>query len=230
MWILAVAFTHACSSLSRSTNSHVDKALVENGYDAIAPKYLAWSGPRRTETRTKYIDLLAETMPRGASLLELGCGAGVPATQQLIAHGFQVTGTDISQIQIELAREHCPGGTFRRGDMMELDFPPESYDVICAFYSIFHLPVEEQGQLVGKMMGWVKKGGKLLFNLRSDEGEHRWDDWMGVKMFSCSVGVEGNRNMMKNFGDQAKVEEELAIEKVGGFEETFHWFLVSKGC
>ena len=50
------------------------KSIVEAGYDAIAPKYLAWSAPRPTTTRAGYVAQLLDLLPPGASVLELGCG------------------------------------------------------------------------------------------------------------------------------------------------------------
>lgn len=210
----------------RSTNTHPDKALVEDAYDAIAPKYLAWSAPRPTETRKLYIDRLAASLPAGARVLELGCGAGVPATQQLLEHGLNVTGTDISQAQIDLAKEHCPGGTFIKEDMVALVFEPESFDAVCSFYAIWHLPVEDQAEIMMKMKGWVKKGGKLLLNLQTEKGEHWIKDWMGHPMYSCGAGIEANRKMVEQEG--FRIEEEIASEQVGRFTEKFQWFLITK--
>lgn len=110
--------------------------------------------------------------------------------------------------------------------MNALVFAPESFDAVCAFYAIWHLPVEEQAEVITKMRTWVKRGGKLLFNLRTDEGEHRLPDWMGAPMYSCGVGIEGNRVMVAQNG--FKLEEEVAVEKVGRFDEKMHWFYVTK--
>ncbi|KAJ7818339.1 S-adenosyl-L-methionine-dependent methyltransferase, partial [Mycena olivaceomarginata] len=140
------------------------KSHVEQGYDLVADKYLAWSGPRPTTTRMGYIADLVKKLPAGADILELGCGAGVPATQVLIAHekGFNVTGNDISAAQIALARVHVPKATLIQGDMLALDFAPASFDAVLGFYSIFHLPKEEQALMIEKIRGWLKPGGWLL--------------------------------------------------------------------
>ncbi|KAF7984885.1 hypothetical protein HWV62_10877 [Athelia sp. TMB] len=204
--------------------------LVETGYDAIAPKYLAWSGPRPTATRMAYIERLATLLPAGAKVLELGCGAGVPATQALIKHGLAVTGVDISASQIALAREHVPEATLIQSDMAALSFEPESFDAVVAFYSVFHLPKEEQGAMITRMTGWLKKGGWLLFNLNTNEGDTIRPDWMGAPMFSSSLGVEGNRQVMKENGEGLIIVDDVVdTEKVGRFEEQFHWFMASKG-
>jgi ubiquinone/menaquinone biosynthesis C-methylase UbiE len=205
------------------------KGIVKEGYDAIAPAYLAWSVPRPTTTRMGYINRLFSLLTPGAKVLELGCGAGVPCTQAFVKQGFDVTGVDISAAQIALAHQHVPEATLIQADMMSLSFKPETFDAIVALYSIFHLPKEEQGVMIRQIEGWLKEGGWLLLNLHSNEGNHMIDDWMGVKMFSSGLGVDGNREMFKNEGAMLKVvEDEVAVEKVGRLEERFHWLLAVK--
>jgi hypothetical protein len=55
------------------------------------------------------------------------------------------------------------------------------------------------------------------------------NDWMGAKMFSSGLGIEGNREMLKKDGKGLKfIDDEIAIEKVGGFDEKFHWVFAVK--
>ncbi|KAF9042819.1 S-adenosyl-L-methionine-dependent methyltransferase [Hymenopellis radicata] len=217
--------------MASSTHIADPKGVVEKGYDQIASQYLAWSSPRPTTTRAAYIEKLIALLPPGAKVLELGCGAGVPSTQTLIKAGLAVTGVDISASQLALAKEHIPQATLVHGDMMSLTFEPESFDAVVAFYSIFHLPRDEQGMMVGKIKTWLKKGGWMLLNLNGNEkeGDTVQEDWMGVTMFSSRLGVDGNRDILKNNRDGLKVvEDEVAIEKVGPFDEKFHWIMAVK--
>lgn len=215
------------------------KAVVQSTYDLIAPTYLAWSAPRPTETRAAYIKRLVDLLPPSAKILELGCGAGVPSTQSIAAHesAFHITGVDISESQVQLAREHVGGGDvkgkveFIRSDMMEFEVAEGSYDAVLAFYSVFHLPAPEQGPMMAKMVTWLKPGGFLLFNLNTKAGDSIHDDWMGGPMFSSGLGIDGNREAMGKAleGKGVKViEDEVAIEYVGRFEEKFHWFFAQK--
>uniref|UniRef100_A0A5K1K2F0 Cell surface hydrophobicity-associated protein n=1 Tax=Ganoderma boninense TaxID=34458 RepID=A0A5K1K2F0_9APHY len=214
------------------------KSIVEAGYDAIAPKYLAWSGPRPTTTRAGYVAQLLDLLAPGSSVLELGCGAGVPTTQTIAAHEKQlrVTGVDISAAQVALAREHVRAPdpeegrvAFVHADMMKLEYASGSFDAVLAFYSIFHLPQEEQAPMVGRMVGWLKPGGYLLLNMRTEEGDFLREDWMGARMFSSGIGVEGNRKAFEEYGKGLKIlVDEIATEKVGKFEEKFHWVFAVK--
>ncbi|KAJ7634494.1 S-adenosyl-L-methionine-dependent methyltransferase [Roridomyces roridus] len=207
------------------------KSHVEQGYDLVADKYLAWSGPRPTTTRMNYIADLVTKLPPGASVLELGCGAGVPATQTLISHGLAVTGNDISASQIELARQHIPSATLIHGDMLTLSFEPETFDAVLGFYSIFHLPKEEQALMIEKIKGWLKPRGWFLANFQFEEGDVTREGWFqpGVTMFSSGRGVEGTRDLFrKDVLGFTLVIDEVDVEKVGRFEERFHWIMAQK--
>ncbi|KAJ7886933.1 S-adenosyl-L-methionine-dependent methyltransferase [Mycena leptocephala] len=207
------------------------KAKIEQGYDIVAKKYLAWSGPRPTTTRMAYIADLIEKLPTGANVLELGCGAGVPATQVLIERGLNVTGNDISAAQIALAREHIPKATLIQGDMLGLDFAPGSFDAVLGFYSIFHLPKEEQTLMIEKIKGWLKPGGWLLCNFHFEEGDVTREGWFEPKvtMFSSGLGVEGTRDIFRQKVPGFKlIVDKVDVEKVGKFEERFHWIMALK--
>ncbi|KAJ6601085.1 S-adenosyl-L-methionine-dependent methyltransferase [Mycena vulgaris] len=207
------------------------KSHVERGYDTAADQYLAWSSPRPTTTRMRYIADLLKKLPAGADVLELGCGAGVPCTQLLVENGLNVTGNDISAAQIALAREHVPKATLIQGDMFGLDFAPASFDAVLAFYAIFHLPKEEQGLMIEKIRGWLKPGGWLLCNFHYAEGDVIRDGWLhpSVTMFSSGLGVEGTRDIFQKQVQGFKlVVDEVDVEAVGRFEEKFHWVMALK--
>src|SRR4051812_19019554 len=119
------------------------KKRVEAGYDAMAEHYLA----TRTEddpATLQALEKFSQLLPAGGSVVDLGCGAGIPVTLWLADKGYTVTGVDISSRQLELARERIPGATFLKADMAEVDFPPESLDGVVSFYAIIHVPRTEQ--------------------------------------------------------------------------------------
>ena len=83
--------------------------------------------------------------------------------------------------------------------------------------------------MVGRMVGWLKHGGYLLLNMRTEEGEFLSEDWMGARMFSCGIGVEGNRKALKEHGKGLRIlADEIATEMVGKFEEKSHWVFAVK--
>src|SRR5713226_920999 len=91
------------------------RQIVEAGYDRIAEQYLAGKDPHDPVTLAG-LERLAQTLPPGVAVLDLGCGAGVPVTRWL-AQRFAVTGVDLSARQLALARQHVPNATFIQAEM-----------------------------------------------------------------------------------------------------------------
>src|SRR6266511_6300784 len=63
--------------------------LVRRGYDRCAVTFAA----ARREGNPAELTLLTSRLGKGASVLDLGCGSGVPVTRAL-AEQFRVTGVD----------------------------------------------------------------------------------------------------------------------------------------
>ena len=167
------------------------KRIVADGYDVIAQRYLEWSPLRPSEARRRYLDLACDLIPAGARVLELGCGAGIPMTAAL-ADGRDVTGVDISATQIALARENVPSATFLQADMTALDFPPDSFDAVVAFYSLTHVPRDEVAPLLARIRGWLRPGGSFIatMGVEDDPGGIE-DDWLGVHMYFSHFSARG---------------------------------------
>ncbi|MGP8063194.1 MAG: class I SAM-dependent methyltransferase [Acidimicrobiales bacterium] len=64
--------------------------------------------PEGTAGFRTWVDELASLLEPGARILDLDCGAGIPATKILADAGLEVLGIDISEVQIERARALVP--------------------------------------------------------------------------------------------------------------------------
>lgn len=200
------------------------KRLVAAGYDAIAERYLEWSALRPSAVRLRYLDRAIELTPPGADVLELGCGAGIPMTRALAADR-RVTGVDISATQIELARRNVPAATFIEQDMTALEFAPASFDAVVAFYSLTHVPRDEQAALLGRIREWLRPGGLFLASMGADASpDEVEDDWLGVPMFFSHFGARRNRRMVEDAGlivEDARIE----IEPEDRHDARFLWIV-----
>ena len=78
----------------------------------------------------RFVDAMA---PRGARILDAGCGPG-RVGGYLAAAGHQVVGVDVDPALIEAAEQDHPGPQWLVGDPAELDLPArgitESFDII----------------------------------------------------------------------------------------------------
>jgi len=115
-------------------------------------------------------------------VLDIGCGAGVPADRLLVDAGMVVTGVDISEVQIDRARTLVPGATFLCCDIVDLTLEASSFDAIVSLYALIHLPLDDQRELLPRLFTALRPGGYLLAIV----GHGRWtgvEDYLGAPMF-----------------------------------------------
>ncbi|SPO05439.1 related to O-methyltransferase [Cephalotrichum gorgonifer] len=225
------------------------KSRVKESYDAIADTYNKWT-EGHSDLRRQYLDKFIAQLPTASAaagtqevpqlrILELGCGAGEPATRILASlPGAQVTANDISSRQVALGRENAlkwdldasSSVRFVEGDMMDrnvVDFPAGSLDGVVGLYSIIHLPKDEQAEMLARLAGWLKEGGILLANFSAGESEGMvLEEWLNQKegwMFWSGWG-EGTVEKLQGAGLEVVVR---GIEPEG-VDVDFLWVLARK--
>ena len=172
------------------------KILVQRGYDRCAAAY---HEAHKNEAGPE-LDFLTRRLEDDATVLDVGCGTGVPYTRAL-AQRFTVTGVDSSSEMIRRARANVPKGSFIHRDIMSVEFPPSSFNAAVAFYSVFHLPREEQPELFRRIYVWLKPGGYLLCTLtRFSEEAYTEDDFFGVTMYWSNYGLEDYKEILTRAG------------------------------
>ncbi len=206
------------------------RRVVEEGYDRMAESYLGSKDPEDPTTLAA-LEEAAHTLPSGAAVLDLGCGAGVPVTRWLADRGLAVTGVDFSARQLELARRLVPAANLLQADMTDLDFPPASFDAVVAFYSIIHVPRTEHPALLGKIHRWLRPGGAFLatWALGAWEGEKEdWEGW-GAPMRWSHYGEEANLKMLREAGFEVASAEARTGKGAGDSEEAWPWVHARRG-
>lgn len=146
------------------------------------------------------LEWLQTRLDDGSSVLDIGCGAGVPITQSL-AKRFTVTGVDISSEMIRLARANVPHARFVQSDITSVEFDASTFDAVVAFFSLFHIPREDHPRLFRRIRDWLKPGGYLMCTL-SLEGETGYteDDFFGAKMYWSNYGLPEYEEMLTGIG------------------------------
>jgi ubiquinone/menaquinone biosynthesis C-methylase UbiE len=172
------------------------KKTVREGYNAIADRYLA-ERTRNSEDVRLLHDFI-ERLPASAKVLDAGCGAGLPISQML-SEQFDVTGVDFSEAQIELAKKNVPKARFICQDMTILDFPENTFDGICSYYAIIHIPREEHQPLLTNFYRILKPEGLALVCLGAEDLADDIDEnYLGTRMYWSHYDVETYLNMLKN--------------------------------
>ncbi|ATL65067.1 class I SAM-dependent methyltransferase [Nocardia terpenica] len=202
------------------------KRVVETGYDRIAERYLGWMGEIRDDARIRFLGEVIAGLPERATVLDLGCGAGIPCTAALAEHA-DVVGVDLSARQLELARARVPGARFVRADIGTVDFRRASFDAVTAFYSIAHLPRAEHGALFRRIAGWLRPGGRFAASLGSGNDEGAVDDWLGAPMYFSSYDAATNRRLLGEAGLEPMIDEIVALHEPEG-PAVFQWVVAAK--
>ena len=203
------------------------KRTVARGYDRIGEAYGQQATRSRTEQRNRYEAVLLDRLPAGARVLDLGCGSGIPTTRRL-ARRFQVTGVDVSTRQVARARENVPGARFICADMGSMGFGPGSFDGVSAFYSIIHLPRDEQGPLLMAIASWLRPGGLLVAAMGTGDHEVDFDQsWMGAPMFWSTFDSATNRKLVEASGFRI-ISAKEETTSAGSESETFLWVVAEK--
>src|ERR1700688_1442866 len=99
-------------------DSDADKIIdlyERHAHDYVADRRnVGWS-------ENRWLDRFSALLPKGASILDMGCGSGEPIARYLIDRGFAVDGVDTSSTLIVLCREHFPHRSWHVADMRTLD-------------------------------------------------------------------------------------------------------------
>lgn len=154
------------------------KAFVRRGYDILSRAYRKDDAPEGEYAG--WLDQLESRLAPGSRVLDLGCGCGIPVARRL-ARRYDVTGVDISPVQIARARELVPGPKFICADMTELRFEDESFDAIVSFYSLIHLPIAEQSALLRRIGAWLRPGGLFVATVANRAWTGVEKNWLGVE-------------------------------------------------
>jgi SAM-dependent methyltransferase len=146
----------------------------------------------------KWLDAFAAQIPRGGTVLDLGCGAGEPIAAYLIEQGFSVVGVDSAPTLVALCRERFPAHEWQVADMRVLALG-RTFDGIVAWDSFFHLPFDDQRAMFPRFRAHAAKGAALLFTSGPSHGE-AIGDFQGEPLYHASLAEEEYRELLRANG------------------------------
>ena len=138
-------------------------------YDAKAEDYAQAFGDAGKDPG---LERFMARLPKGAAVLDLGCGPGVHAAA-LHASGFRVTATDASAAMVEKARAH-EGVIVRQAGFADLD-EQGTYDGVWANFSLLHAARADFPGHLSRIAAALKPGGVFHIGMKTGQGEHRDD-------------------------------------------------------
>jgi SAM-dependent methyltransferase len=116
--------------------------------------------------------LSAANVGKATQMLDAGCGGG-GASVLAAERGAQVSGLDAAEGLINLARERVPSGDFRVGDIQDLPYEDESFDVVIAPNSIQY--AEDHVAALRELGRVCKSDGRIVVGLfaEAEQVEYR---------------------------------------------------------
>jgi SAM-dependent methyltransferase len=109
-------------------------------------------------------------LPRGGSILDVGCGSAEPIARFFIEQGHLVTGVDSSPSLIEICKQRFSAQNWIVADMRELSLN-EEFTGIAAWNSLFHLSPEHQRLMFPIFRKHSAPNAALLFTSGPVAGE-----------------------------------------------------------
>jgi SAM-dependent methyltransferase len=144
------------------------------------PDHSRWYAQRWRDIAASGADIAGEArlvdaaMPRGARILDAGCGTG-RVGGHLAAAGHDVVGVDIDPALIAVARQEHPGSRWLVGDLADLDLPaagiPAGFDAaICVGQVMTFLAPSTRPEVLRRLRTHVRAGGRVVIGFGGDRG------------------------------------------------------------
>ncbi|QIK71694.1 class I SAM-dependent methyltransferase [Propioniciclava coleopterorum] len=149
------------------------------------PNHSAWYVQRFRDLAASGADLVGEARlidamaPRGATVLDAGCGPGRHAGY-LHERGHTVVGVDLDPVLIEAAEEDFPGPRYLVGDLATFTLPPDvpqEYDLVFSAGNVmgFLHPDTRRPALVS-IASWLAPQGRAVIGFGAGRG-YAFDDF-----------------------------------------------------
>jgi SAM-dependent methyltransferase len=109
--------------------------------------------------------IINETSPTDVSIIaDIGCGTG-HHVNELQKHNLKVTGVDISQSMVNMAKQNYPDCDYQVGDAMDPHlFKMSSLThILCLYFTIYFF--EDKTRFFTNCMDWLMPGGYLIVHL-----------------------------------------------------------------
>ena len=165
-------------------------------YDAIFDWYVT---ERSSVIGLPEVADLTRSLPRGARVLDLGRGTGVPIAQFLIDAGFEVFGIDSSSKMIASFQQQFPRAHAACERMEQSEFFSCAFDAVVSWGVMFHLDCAAQEKVIARTAASLNENGRFLFTSGEEEGTVE-GLMNGTKFRYISLGADTYEKLLNESG------------------------------
>jgi cyclopropane fatty-acyl-phospholipid synthase-like methyltransferase len=181
-----------------SKHNHSKKVMDKsNGYEKIAPIFIKGRGEAINGIGKSSVRKWARTLTTNSTVLDLGCGTGIPVSMVLIDEGMTVYGVDASPTMVKAFQQNFPNNPVACEAVEDSLFFNRKFDAIIAWGLIFLLPAALQEILIQKAANLLQTRGKFLFTATGERNE--WKDAM-TDQHSMSLGPAKYKELLTASG------------------------------
>ena len=166
-----------------------------NGWEAVAKEFMETRA--RASVGAATVQAWARSLPRGGSVLDLGCGSGVPISEVLIDQGLAVCGIDASPTLAEAFRRRFPNAPIACEAVEESAFFRRTFDGAVAWGLMFLLPPATQRDVIVRVARVLNSGGRFLFTAPAqacswtDQSTGRTSISLGADAYTAALAEAG---------------------------------------
>lgn len=181
------------------------------GWDGVADAFVAARSPIGAALVRAWV---RDNLPPRASVVDIGCGSGVPITQVLLEEGLDVFAIDASPTLLAHFRQRFPDLPTACEAAQDSAFFGRSFDAAVAIGLIFLLAEADQARLIARVAGALRPGGRFLFTAPSQACT--WPDLLTGRA-SRSLGAPAYEQLLRANGLRL-----LGCERDEGGNDYYH--------
>lgn len=167
------------------------------------------------------IQTIGQHIQAGDKVLDIGCANGHATLRQLARSPAAITGMDFSESMIQEAQKNSAEWasaapvTFEVGDVRQLRFESETFDVVYTTRTLINLPTwEEQKGAIAECLRVCKTGGTVILSEAFWEPLVLLNAMRALKSLAPLVEHDFNRYFKKQYLEEFLVAHNIAFEAI----------------
>ena len=169
----------------------------ETTYSEFWKKQSQVYGKQEEDGLNKIIDILKGL--RAKTAFEVGIGTGWPIASDLNDTGISISGCDVAESLIKVAQEKYPQMKLYVGDIWQVPFEKEKYDLVYCIRSSWYM--KDFLDVISKMLEIANNGGTVVFNILNSRNSlnrkariKTWFIRMAVRVYGAMKVLFCNRD------------------------------------